>query len=40
MELVNGCLFKTEKDSGRRVKVDDCGSTTYPNSGSYVPPKK
>ncbi|KAL2128421.1 hypothetical protein VTI74DRAFT_9207 [Chaetomium olivicolor] len=37
-QLVNSCLFKTEKDSGRRVKIGDCGSTTCPNSGSYVKP--
>ncbi|KAL2190331.1 hypothetical protein L209DRAFT_777720 [Thermothelomyces heterothallicus CBS 203.75] len=37
-ELVNSCIFKTEKDSGRRVKISDCVSTTCINSGSYFKP--
>ncbi|KAK4135978.1 hypothetical protein BT67DRAFT_228312 [Trichocladium antarcticum] len=39
-ECVTSCLFKTEKDSGRRVKTSDCKSTTCPNSSSYVKPTR
>jgi hypothetical protein len=40
MQVVNFRFFKTEKDTGRRVKVDDCGSKTCPNSVVYDPNTK
>lgn len=36
---VDSCHFKTEKPSGRRVKLDDCMQTDCISSTNYIPPK-
>jgi hypothetical protein len=34
-EPVNYCIFKTDKDSGRREKTSDCGEEDCIHSGAY-----